>query len=148
MSSHVVSVRNLKGQAHRGMWRSGVASLLLRFYTDGLGLRRAVKYYCSEFPWRRALEPWAGTGGALPFFPLIQIEVAIFSYGCALGRSGTKYFFCFETDSWPNCLAQSACFVRTSQRSTCVCNATFDGPIAAIMSTNYGFVHLVREVFH
>jgi len=58
-----------KGSAHRVMWLSGVAPLLLRLYTDGLGLRRAVKYYCSEFPWRRALEPWAGTGARCLFFP-------------------------------------------------------------------------------
>ena len=61
------------------------------------------------------------------FFPLIQIEVETFSCGCALGRSGTRCFFCFETDSWSNHLAQSACFLRTSQQSTCVCNPTFDG---------------------
>jgi hypothetical protein len=69
MSSHVVSARNLQGLSTQGNvaeW-SGVASLLLRFYTDGLGLRRAVKYYCSEFPRRRALEPWAGTGARCLF---------------------------------------------------------------------------------
>jgi len=44
------------------MWLSGVAPLLLRLYTDGLGLRRTVKYYGSEFPWKSALEPWAVTG--------------------------------------------------------------------------------------